>query len=169
MKKVCAWCKKTLGQVNGNPLGHFTITHGICRKCRDAVISSSPKDIHDFLDKLPVPVILIEPGLSVRTANQLAQNVLGKDLDEIMDHSSGDVLGCIYSKKPGGCGKDIHCKSCAIKHAVTETFKTGKGFKDIPAYPDFEFYSSIKHPSYRISTEKFGYVVLLSINEVSGT
>jgi len=31
MKRVCAWCKKTLGYRKGGAKG--SITHTICRKC----------------------------------------------------------------------------------------------------------------------------------------
>lgn len=32
MKRVCAWCGKTLGYKKGGNKGD--VTHGICRKCR---------------------------------------------------------------------------------------------------------------------------------------
>jgi hypothetical protein len=165
MKSVCAWCKADLGEVKED-LETVGITHGICDKCAKTLLSENSKPLHEFLDSLCVPVILIESGIKVRTGNKYAMEMLGKELSKIENRNPGDVIECVYSQTPGGCGSDVHCKSCVIRRAVTETFETGKSFTSIPAYPDIELLSEVKSMCFTISTEKVGDFVLLRIDDV---
>ena len=48
MKRVCAWCGKTMGETNGGGKG---ITHGICQSCMDAELAKLDGDA----DAAPVP------------------------------------------------------------------------------------------------------------------
>lgn len=166
MKSICAWCKTDLGKIKED-CETAGITHGICEKCMKLLLSENCRPMREFLDTLSIPIIMVEPGTKIRTANKFARELLGKDLSEIEDHLPGDVIECVHSKSPGGCGSDIHCKSCVIRNSVTETFATGKGFRDVPAYPDIETLSKVKSVGFKISTEKFGDFVLLRIDNVN--
>ena len=165
MKYVCSWCKADLGEIKTD-IRDAAITHGICNKCVDALLSRNSKSLHEFLDSLSVPVIMIESGVIVRTGNKHARALLGKQLSEIVDHRPGDIIECVYSKTPGGCGSDVHCKSCAIRKTVTETFATGKSFTDVPSYSDIKALSKVKPVCFMIYTEKVGDFVLLRIDDV---
>jgi hypothetical protein len=167
MKSVCAWCKTDLGEI-GEYRETFGITHGICEKCLKVLLSKDCKPMHEFLDSLSVPVVMMDSEVGIRTGNKHARELFGKELPEIDDHSTGDVIECVYSKTPEGCGNDIHCKSCVIRRTVQETFDTGKSFTNIPAYPDIETFSNVKSICFRISTEKVGDFVLLRIDDVKG-
>ena len=39
MKRVCAWCKKSLGDVESNFEDEHAVTHGICKECAIKVTS----------------------------------------------------------------------------------------------------------------------------------
>ena len=67
MKYVCSWCKSDLGEINTGR-GNAAITHGICNKCVDALLSRNSKPLHEFLDSLNIPVIMIESGAIVRAS-----------------------------------------------------------------------------------------------------
>ena len=165
MKSVCAWCKADIGEIkeDSETVG---ITHGICDKCIKILLSENSKSMHEFLDSLRVPIIVIESGVKVRMGNKYAKELLGKELSEIEDHAPGDIIECVHSHSPGGCGSDVHCKSCVIRNIVSETFATGKSFSNVPAYPDIEILSKVKSMSFKISTEKVGDFVLLRIDDV---
>lgn len=165
MKSVCAWCKSDIGEIKEDHES-FEITHGICDKCVKNLLSENSKSMHEFLDSLAVPVVVIEPGVKVRTGNKYAKILLGKELSEIEDTRHGDIIECVHSHAPGGCGSDVHCKSCVIRNTVTKTFDTGKSFTNIPAYPDIEILSKVKSMCFTISTEKVGEFVLLRIDNV---
>jgi len=127
--------------------------------------SERGESIQEFLDRLGVPILLVEPEPRVRTGNRYARELLGKELAAIEGRMGGDVIECVYSKRPGGCGKDVHCKTCTIRNTVLDTFATGKSHLAVRAFPDIQFDNYIKTMSVRISTEKVGEVVLLRIDD----
>ncbi|NOZ22435.1 MAG: hypothetical protein GXP25_15245 [Planctomycetes bacterium] len=166
MKRVCAWCKKDLGTKPAMVDDGGAITHGICKSCVAKYLPALAKPLPDFLDRLGVPVLLMGSGPKVLTANRHARELLGKNLSEIEGHRSGEVIECIYSKRPGGCGEQEHCKSCAIRQTVLETYRTGKGFVKVRAYPDIQFGETEKTMSIEITTQKVKGYVLLRIDDL---
>lgn len=166
MKRVCSWCRKDLGPA-GSELGtEDAITHGICGNCAKRLCSGTGESLQAFLDRLGVPVLLMEMEPRVRTANKDACVLLGKSLPEIQGQMGGDVIECIHAKNPGGCGQQVHCKSCTIRNCVLETFTTGKSFVRIPAYPDIQLFGETKTMRFLVSTERVGNVVLLRIDDI---
>jgi len=127
--------------------------------------SERGQSLQEFLDRLGVPILLVESEPKVRTANRYARELLGKELDAIEGRRGGDVIECAYSKRPAGCGKDVHCKSCTIRNTVLDTFATGKSHVGVRAYPDIQFDNYVQTMSVQISTEKVGELVLLRIEE----
>jgi len=166
MKRVCAWCKKELGPAASGSDDDQAITHGICTSCSTGMLSALAVPLHEFLDSLGVPVLLMESEPSVLTGNTHARELLGKDLPEIEGRKGGEVIECVHSKKPGGCGKTEHCKSCTIRNTVLETFATGKSFVKVRAYPDIQVGEDVKTMSIEISTEKVGDYVLLRLDDL---
>ena len=165
MKHVCAWCNADLGGIQEDR-ETFGITHGICEKCLKILLLENSKLLHEFLDSLCVPVVMIGAGVKVRAGNKYAKELFGKELSEIEDIGPGDIIECTHSKTPGRCGSDVHCKSCVIRNTILETFASGKSFTNVPAYPDVEALSKVKTVCFRISTEKVGDFVLLRIDDV---
>jgi len=119
----------------------------------------------EFLDRLGVPVLLVESEPRVLTGNKPARDLLGKGLGEIEGRRGGEVIECVHANTPGGCGQDVHCKSCTIRNTVLETFETGKSFLHVKAFPDIQFGENVKTMSLEISTEKVADVVLLRIDD----
>ncbi|MEW6355294.1 MAG: hypothetical protein AB1696_03135 [Planctomycetota bacterium] len=165
MKRICAWCKKDLG-AKPSMADDATITHGICKSCITQYLSALAKSMPEFLDGLGVPILMIGSRPRVVTANRQARELLGKDLPGIEGRRGGEVIECIYSKRPGGCGEQEHCKSCTIRQTVLETFATGKGFVRVRAYPDIQTGKDEKTMCIEISTEKIGDYVLLRIDDL---
>ncbi len=166
MKKVCAWCKTDLGEVPSDLHPSDAITHGICRPCATRMLSSLGESMQAFLDRLGIPVVLVDPTAHVLCANTSAQTVLGKNLPAIKDHVIGSVIECIHASKPGGCGKTVHCRSCTIRQAVLQTHATGASQVNVPALQDIVLEGVDTQVRYRISTEKIGDYILLRIDDV---
>jgi len=166
MKRVCAWCHRDLGQTPAENLDEQTVTHGICEDCAKRFLEDEPKCLRDFLDRLGVPVLVLDPVARVLAANSHAQNLLGKALPTTGRLMCGDAIECANAKLPGGCGHTEHCATCTIRNAVLETFATGRPFVRVPAYPDLELGKETKTMCLRISTEKVGESVLLRIDDL---
>lgn len=165
MRKICAWCKTDLG--DRSAFSDDVVTHGICRTCADGLISQMGTSLQRFLDGLGVPVLVVDESRMVKTANGHARKILGKELSEIEGYKGGDVIECVNAALPEGCGNTVHCKACAIRQTVMETYTTGKGQSHVPAYPDVQTSSGPRRVRYQISTEKVQNVVLLRLDDIT--
>lgn len=165
MRRICAWCQTGLGEVESEADSENTITHGICPSCTTRLSSERGEHLQEFLDRLGVPVLLVESDVRVLTANKPARELLGKGLGEIEGRRGGEVIECVHASEPGGCGQTAHCKACTIRKTVLETFETGKSCLHVQAYPDIQFGQEVKTMSLEISTEKVADVVLLRIDD----
>jgi hypothetical protein len=168
MKKICAWCKRVLEALDTDHQQKFPITHGICETCAGNLLAQMGRPLYDFLDNLEVPILLMESGPLICTANKHAQKLLDKPLSEIEGRRGGDVIECAHAKRPEGCGNTVHCKSCTIRITVLETFANGKSFFRVPAYPDIQTVSGVKTMCFLITTERVGDFVLLRIEDTNG-
>lgn len=165
MKSVCAWCNTVLAD-GGASAESRPITHGMCLQCAQEFLADLAEPMRDFLDRLGVPVLVVDSGAVVRNANAQACELLGKDLAGIQDHRPGEVVECIHSSAPGGCGRQLHCQSCTIRKIVLETHATGRSFKRVPAYPDLQTCDGVKRTRVEISSELVNDLVLLRIHEI---
>ena len=165
MIRVCAWCQKEL-ENNSAPEVDQPISHGICDACAARVLADPGETLIDFLDRLDAPILAILPDAKVFTANQKAQNLLGKGLEQIQNYRGGEVIECHHAHFGAGCGFEVHCQSCTIRKTVLETFATGQSRIKVPAYPDLQIGAEVKTMSLLISTWKFGNFVLLQIDDL---
>ena len=166
MKLVCAWCGNEIPRETG--IEEEGVSHGICEACRDYFFSSQgPPNFDCFLDKLAVPVIVVDDEVKIVAANNIACRQLGKRCSELNGISFGDAIECCYARLPGGCGRTVHCRSCTVRITVLDTFRTGQSHYEVPAYHDLSFYNKVRSISYLISTEKSGDYVYLKIHEVN--
>ena len=164
MKRICAWCKKQLPSSPDG--GKRLVTHGLCQSCHRSILAEYGRPLQEFLDELEAPLLLVDAHLVVLSGNRRAQEVLKKTLPKMKRRLCGEVIGCLNAKAPEGCGGTVHCKSCAIRRAVSRTYATGKSLR-VDAYPDIEVDSKLKHIQLRISTEKLGKVILLRIDKIA--
>src|SRR5664279_3344874 len=98
MKKKCAWCNEDLGDVTGDFDNRNTITHGICEVCLDALFPEDRKKLTALLDSFPAPVVVVDSGGIVLTANGTALKSLGKELSDVENYAGGDVFECAFAK-----------------------------------------------------------------------
>lgn len=124
------------------------------------------RSLREYLDTLDVPVVVVDDDVRVITANEQAQLLFGKKLPVIEGSYGGEMAECAYARLPGGCGKTVHCRSCAIRNTVTDTYRTSKNHVRVPAYEDRPAGETQKKIRFLISTEKVGEFVLLKIDNV---
>jgi PAS domain-containing protein len=160
VRRVCAWCGVELGSgVEGG-----VITHGICAACRQRFFSTAGRDgLQELLDRLPMPVLVVDEDVRVRGANRAAREVLGKSLDDVQGRLGGEAIECVHAGEPGGCGRTLHCRGCVIRSMVTDTFVNGTDHDQVPATQDIGAARASQPAQLSVSTEKFGGLVLLRI------
>jgi hypothetical protein len=166
MKKVCAWCRKELGRVDSQAVSENVITHGICDNCRDNVLFQMGVELEVFLDRLNLPIVVVNRGGTIVTGNDQARMLLRKGLSEIEGYKGGEVFECAYARLPEGCGKTMHCSGCTIRKTVMETFGTGTSFLRVPATLNRNTLEEPEKIKLLISTERHADLVLLRIDEV---
>jgi len=160
---TCAMCHRGMP---GDAVASRPVTGGICEECTEHLGAQGGVPLLDFLDTLGMPVLVSDSDVVVTRANKTLLSLLNKDLPQVSGHRGGEVFECAHSHLPGGCGKTIHCSGCAIRRSVTETFVTGKSFRNVEAYLDCDLISSLPRLRLLISTEKVLGVVLLQIDHV---
>ncbi len=167
MKIICAWCNKEI-KADDQPVGSsgFEVSHGMCQECAEQFLANESLTLEEFLNRLDAPVLMVNEDVEVLLANDQALQILGKNLETVKGFRSGDALECAHARLPEGCGRTIHCKTCTIRISVTETFKTGKCFRRVPAYLDRADRDAVQRIGFLISTEKVGDVVLLRVDTV---
>lgn len=140
------------------------VTHGICSHCALEVTSGVPRTAGEILDLIGEPVFLIDDNGVVQGANRAASEMLNKELPGIKGQLGGDVFECSYARQPEGCGRTVHCKTCAIRNIVMDTLHSGHGFDKVPAFQSIDTEDGPVTMRFVITTEKVGEQVLLRID-----
>jgi PAS domain-containing protein len=168
MKVICAWCHQELEPDPRHADDPGTeVSHGVCQSCADYFLSGKRPTLDKFLDRLAVPVLVVDSEGEIVLANQHALGVLGKDLDSVQGYRGGDAMECAYARLPGGCGQTEHCKACTIRNNVMKTFNTGQSLHRVPAYLNRWIGNEKVRIELLISTEKVDDTVLLRIDQMS--
>ncbi len=163
MKRVCAWCHRPMGETpSGN--GNRSITHGICEDCLEKVLAQMGVPLSEFLDALPQPVLLVDESAVVLDTNTAAR-VMGGNGDRRDGRLIGEVFECVNSRKPGGCGRSVHCSGCTIRQTVEHTFHTGESRLRIPATLTVGAEDDPEDVALYVTTEKVGGRVLLRVEK----
>ncbi len=159
MSLVCAWCHKVLSEnIEG------VVTDGICPNCA-ADLQFVPQAFDRFLNTLPGPVLVVDEKGRVMGANLAAAAMVRLEPWDMVDRMAGQVLSCVYSELPGGCGHTTHCTGCAIRQAFEHTFSTGEAVREAPAFAHRRGPAGPVRTFFRISTERMGPMVLVQIEE----
>lgn len=166
VERVCAWCTKSLGKVDCDPDPRYPITHGICESCSRRVLEAGAGvPLQDFLDGIDVPILLISDDLRVTLANRRAREALGREFPVYAEVKAGDAIECVNARAPGGCGSTPACGGCAIRAAVRATYETGRPCAGVRAEPTVRRGAGAVKLSLKVTTEKVGDCVMLSLDE----
>jgi hypothetical protein len=167
MQAFCEWCGSKLSEPEGAEQSMHQVTLGVCEDCGGLLAMSRPSLMSGFLDSLQAPVLAIDSDGIVVSCNELAMHTLAKPLDKISGERGGDVMNCVFSKEPGGCGNTIHCKACTIRRLVMITHETGVSVSNVPAYLYTPERDNIRKIKFFLSTEHVDSIVLLRIDSAA--
>lgn len=172
MRRVCAWCERDMGAADSSRLSDTDISHGICSKCLDNFTFQKGVPVQDYLDSIPLPVMLIEVAADhytiTRSANKALCGMLGKELWNVAQHLLGNVFECAHARLPEGCGRTLHCSGCAIRRSVMKTHTTGEPQLRVPATLKRGLPGENLSLSLLITTVKAGDSVMLRIEQAEG-
>ena len=164
MRIVCAWCEKDLGfKADPNDL---RVSHGICPSCRghlEASLDGIP--LRQFLDTLAVPVAMVDEAMHVVYANPAAQTLL-KEPPAPIEGQLGRVFECESSYLPDGCGKAPDCSACALRHAVTRCYDSGRAEDDVVTTIKRRIDDGAADLTLHLSTKRIDDLVLLRIDGI---
>ncbi len=165
MNGDCAWCGSPLSP--DDITADEIITHCYCRGCREDLFSRhDASSLQEYLNLLKFPILLLDDDVGIVTCNLSACGSLGVDPRQIEGRRGGEAIECINSRLPGGCGKSVHCRTCAIRATVTDTHRTSKSHYQVRAHADCDTPDGVREIRFLISTEKLGDLVLLRIEDI---
>ena len=160
MKTICSFCNTIISEKPSSDKG---ANHGICESCFQKILSEFGFNLKKFLDMLDAPVFLVDSDGIVLAANTLATVSAKKPVALMKGKLCGDVLGCINTCLPQGCGKTANCPDCVIRSSVEETYNTGKEITRRSAMLIRNENSKKVKESFLVSTRKDGNAVLLRL------
>jgi len=170
MKLICAWCGVTIDRPGYGLTRDPDTSHGMCPECAEAVVSQERGvSLQRHIDRIPIPIFLIDGDDGVVAMNAKACEVLGKKSVATAKQPFGQVFDCIHSRLPEGCGRTIHCSGCAIRRSVTTTFQTGEPQIQIPATLSINNPDRLSDAVLTITTLRRDGIVLLRVEEAKRT
>jgi PAS domain-containing protein len=163
VRVVCSYCRKDLGAKP--PLDDADVTHGMCQACAVHFTAQwNGMSYGQYLEQFDFPVILVEGDVRVVATNRQACELLGRAPSDLIGLLGGEALECCHARLPGGCGRTVHCATCAIRNTVTRTHRTGEAMSRVPAAlrRDDQIVSLL------ISTVAEGMLIRVTIEPVAG-
>jgi ferredoxin len=132
MRVVCSFCLKDMGKKP--PLNDGSLTHAMCPECGEYFGAQwAGMSYDEYVNRFPYPVVLMEQGVRVVAINRPACDFIGRESDAVKGLLGGEALECVHARLPGGCGKTVHCATCAVRNSVTRTHATGQPTHRVPA------------------------------------
>jgi signal transduction histidine kinase/DNA-binding response OmpR family regulator len=99
-------------------------------------LQESREEIAAVLDSLPIPTVLIDPVLVVQKVNRAAELFAGRSADHMIGASLAEALGCLLCNENSGQRASAKAP-CPISLAVSDTFETGVGRRQLEAKHPF--------------------------------
>lgn len=166
MKRICAWCNKSMEE-NGRDDGSTElITHSICTECADNLDFQLGVTLQRYLDSLKIPVVLVDGDDRIILANSAARELAGVAPSSPERDWRGKIYECSHARLPERCHHDIHCSGCTIRFITTETYSTGREILSVPALVNGCSSSPTQQCDYSMSTSMVNGVVHLRIKKI---
>ncbi|MEW6712416.1 MAG: PAS domain-containing protein [Candidatus Riflebacteria bacterium] len=163
----CAWCQKIIKNSDQTQEKSFPISHGICEECSAIMVQQLDSPVQAFLDSFSQAIMMVDNLNNVIVANKAAKKLSKIDFDMFEQPRCGNLIGCIHSDAPEGCGATVHCQGCVIRRSILETDKTGRPCREIACADKF-FYQGNRVANMVVTTEKVGDRILLKIEPIDG-
>jgi hypothetical protein len=76
-----------------------------------------------LFNAIPVPLFIVDDDVRILDSNAAAQRIFGLSNVEIRSRRGGEVLHCLNSRNPEGCGRAPACENCVIRNSVADALK----------------------------------------------
>ena len=163
MKRVCAWCNTEMTPVKSSKKDAGLVTHSICSECADNLDFQLGVSLNRYLDSLKIPVIALDGNGQFIGINRAAIDASDKAADRQLIDWPEKIYECAHARLPLGCKTAIHCSGCAIRFAVTDTYNTGIGTKELPAHLNHCSTDLEETVELLISTDRIDNIVFLRL------
>jgi hypothetical protein len=107
------------------------VGHPLCPECLQEITSTRAIPLNEAIERLEVPVILVDNDVRVRQANGAARTALKLDTSTAGVPYGGELMRCVNLDE-GDCGRTRHCRECILRNTVTAAFSEGKPLFDVP-------------------------------------
>lgn len=137
MRIVCSYCRKVTGaDLPRIEALEVTDQLNMCRECEEHFTRQwTGLSLAEYLDGFDVPTYVVHIGAGrIVAANAKFAELIGADSRDLYGLIGGEAMECLHSRKPGGCGKTVHCETCTIRQAVEHTAATGQPCIDVESY-----------------------------------
>jgi len=163
VEQQCLWCHQVISGPRDRPPTNAPLTHGLCVDCV-GYLEGNPIKLGQVLESFATATVVVNSRGTVVGANGASLVMLGKAMSEIAGELAGNVIECSNARRPGGCGRTVHCDGCGIRRAFTETLRTGVPSVAIKARtyrPSADGTLAIRE--WVLTTERLDQLVLLRI------
>jgi PAS domain-containing protein len=116
-----------------------------------------------FIDQFEAPVFIVDEDGRIVAANKIVGTMTGRLYHEVFGLLGGEVMECVYSLLPEGCGESVHCVTCTIRNAVMAAMESGEPRMHVPV----KLQQEDKEIKMVISTEKIGSLLRIVIENVN--
>jgi hypothetical protein len=158
----CMWCSRDIGTTKGRG------KTALCGCCMEHFSLRPDGPMQKHLDGLFFPVLGIElyagKHMITRVVNRSACAWLNKEPVEIIQHLTGNVIGCVHARLPEGCGCALPCETCEVLRSVAGTVKTGESLIAVPSVLLRENAGGPPAMVLRLTTMKAGGLVMLRLD-----
>ena len=72
----------------------------------------------ELFDACPAATLVLDEDVRLVTLNRAARAMLAGGGDHSSDGRAGNVLHCVHSDGPGGCGRQQACRDCVVRGSV---------------------------------------------------
>lgn len=81
----------------------------------------------EVFESSPVPTLVVDDDVRVLRANRAARELLGDGIaiEPSLHRRGGELLRCVHSFGPGGCGRQPVCGDCVVRSAVRGALSSG--------------------------------------------
>ena len=160
MRIRCSYCREYYGEKE--PLTDDSTTHGICPECYAYyALQWRGQSLSEFLDGFEFPILALDASERIIAANRRMADLLHRAPEQMRGLRAGEAAECVYARRPEGCGQSVHCLRCTLRLNVTDTFKTGREHRRVPASLEL----NRGQANFLVSTRKVGEAVYVLVDE----
>ena len=112
----------------GMPVFHVVMCDITERKAKEEELARSQAELKTVYDHAPVMMCVVDAERRMLFANPAFMAFTGASEDDLKRGQVPGPLGCVNARDDaGGCGYGNNCRTCPLRLALEDTFRTGRG------------------------------------------